>query len=478
VIVPQVLLFIALHLVGVIVCLAAGPHRRPLLCAALGFPMGLAVTCLLALVSLVVGVPYGLTSVAVIMLGIAVAGGAIVARRGIDARSLRTVGMWTAGFAIVAALFSYLNLAIMSHDSFIFVMLGKAVGEHGLVPDVIVQLDEWGSFQVVAHSLAPLIGVSFLYGLPPVLGLSLIPVFVLVAWYGLAGQPRRRALAIALVAVAGFGNYMSLFHIFYLHTNMGSAVYLFCFVALFWLAEVEEDRALLPLAFVSLAAFALQRTETPLVAMIFVALIVPTSKLPRRWLTVGLAVFILIAGGWYEVLAQHLPAQGDFLTPSRCRMVWGAMLAFLGWYALGKYRLVALVNRSLPALIGGIFLVAVVVAFALRWDHMLESVRSWGINLFATPYWGGLWIGVVFLCVLSAFLPSPRFRHPFVIGVPVYFAFVLLLALFRAPYHAYVDDSANRMTIHILPVLLLYFALVVGAAWGSISKAGDPEKAF
>ena len=46
-------------------------------------------------------------------------------------------------------------------------------------------------------------------------------------------------------------------HSFYIHTNFGSAIYLLVFCSFYWLAELERDGALLPVAFLALTALAL-----------------------------------------------------------------------------------------------------------------------------------------------------------------------------------------------------------------------------
>ena len=124
---------------------------------------------------------------------------------------------------------------------------------------------------------------DFLYSLPLVLGVAFIPVFALAMWHALAaiGTPvRSRWLLVALVTSVLFSMSMLDFHILYVHSNLGTAIYLSTFVVLFWIAEVRGDPSYLPLAFISLAAFALHRTETPPVALLFLALMVPRASCP------------------------------------------------------------------------------------------------------------------------------------------------------------------------------------------------------
>jgi len=43
--------------------------------------------------------------------------------------------------------------------------------------------------------------------------------------------------------------------------------------------------------------------------------------------TAQIVAFTVAIGVWYEVLAHHVEAGGDFLTPTRCRLIWVALVA-------------------------------------------------------------------------------------------------------------------------------------------------------
>lgn len=461
----QAPLYLALHLLGLAVCLGFGPRRHPALCCALGFPVGLAIVVLLGLGLLVVGIPFAPWSLGLVAAAPLAASVVALRRRPLERRAWLVAGWWTAGFAALCPVLTDLNLVLMTHDSHIFVIFGRTVAHRGgLPPDLFAMLDEWGVFQVVAQSLVTFTTVDFLYSLPLFLGLSFVPIFALSLWHGLGAQGApvwRRALLVALVTVALFTNAMVLFHVAYLHSNMGTAIYLFGFVVLFWLAEVEEDPSYLPVAFLCLIALALQRTETPIVALLFLALTVAQSKLPRPALTRGMVGFVVVIGLWFEVLAHHVTTETAFLTPTKCRIVWGALVLALGWWLVSDRPLLRRINRVLPLAIAGLAALALAAAFAAEPDHMWLSFQRWKDSLLDVPHWGSFWTLAPLLVLVSLLAPPPRFRQAFVVGIPVFFAFVLLLALGRDPYFTRVDDSANRMTIHIVPLLVWYLALAV-----------------
>jgi hypothetical protein len=459
----QALLFLAIHLVGLAVSFAIGPRRAPALCCALAFPIGLATAVIVTLAILLAGLPYTAWT-----LGGAIGAACAVAlvgavRRGIDRRDLRIAGLWTAAFAIACLTLTRFNVALSTIDSHRILSLAVILSnEGGLSPETAAQLDRQGVFQIIAHSLAGFTRSDFLHGLPLVLGLSFAPMFALTLWHGLGvvGAPiQRRWMAVALVTAALFTISMVDYHILYIHTNLGAGIYLFGYLALFWIAELERDEAWLPTAFLCLIAFALHRTETPLVALLFLVLTVAQSELPRRTLTLWLGLFTAVVAVWYEKLAHHVPTTA-FITPARSRLVWILMAGFFCWWLASETRVVRRINGWLPAAVAGLSGLVVAASFAIKPHHMARSTANWAANLTDLPLWGNVWLFLPALMLLGLLGRPPRFRHAFTVGLIAYAALVLVLSFFLAnPYRIGLGDSANRMTIHFVPLIFYYLAV-------------------
>jgi hypothetical protein len=460
--VSQALLFVAMHLVGLAICLAVGPRTRPALCAALGFPIGLAAFVLAALVLLVLHAPY--TPLAVIVAVALIAAGAayVAIRRGIAPADARMLAVWTAVFFAAAAVLTYRNVVISTWDSHGLVMVSRIIVEDdGLSAQTLLRLHKWGVFQIAAQTLSDLTSQDFLYGLPVVFGASFVPVFAITLWHGLATTTARvRRLAVVAATVAFFTIPMVGYHVLYLHTNFASAIYLFAFVVLFWLAETESDASYLPVAFICLTAFALQRTENPLLAVVFLCLTLAPSTLPRRPVLPWLGGFVVVTAAWYLVLAQHAPEEGTFLSPLRCRVIAAALAGAFAWWAVSPaYRWMRWIDARLPLAVAAAVALALVAAFATSTDHMLASLDVTIENLRTVPYWGHSWYGLAALAVASLALPAPPFRQAFAIGVPVFLGAVLLMAYSGPGYRLGNGDSANRMIINAVPLIVFYVAL-------------------
>jgi hypothetical protein len=464
----QTLLFLGLHLLGLAVCLGFGPARKPHLAAALAFTIGLAVMVGLEILLLVAGVRFGPLSGSVAGLLIA-AGSLLRARRRAwpDARAGRILGVWTLGFALVAALLSSADLAIMTYDSHFLVMLGGIIGQDGaFVPGLLEKMGLYGGFQALAQGLVGFTHRTFLYALAPVFAASTVALFAVVLdlALGAGGAPvRRRGVLVALVTAATFSVYMLFRHGFYIHTNFGTATYLLIFCALAWLAEVEDDPSYLPLAFLALFALALHRIEAPLVCALFLVLTVLPSRLPARRVLLPFALYTLASAGWYLVLGRSVPATSMFLTPVRCYAFAALTLALFAYYALSSWppaaRWLRPLNRRAPILAGAAIALLLVAAFVVRPEHMGKSAGAWLSTLWLEPYWEGAWLAIAGLGVLGLWAPAPPARWAFVVGVPGYMGLILLLVWSRSPYYVNIGDSASRMAIHLVPLAFFYLAL-------------------
>lgn len=468
----QVALFVALQLVGALVALAIGPRHR-VLAFALGFPVGLAVVVLVSLLLLVAGLPYGVATVGAGAAMIAGAAAWRLRRRPDLPATLAALAASTAIFAVLAAAVSVVNVSLMTYDSHFMVLMGRVIAHDRAFADgTLGELQAWGVFQVLAHALAGFTRQDYLYALQPVLGLSFVALFAGALWHGgeALGTPRRcRAVIVPLVTAALFTTYVVAHHLVYIHTNLAAAIYLFGFVAIVWLAEVERDPRGLPLAMICLLAFALGRVENPPFALVVLALAFLPGGAPRRAIAPWLIGFSVIIAGWYLVLSGHAPADGKFLTPTRCYLVAAATVGFTALWAVSDAAPLRRVWRHVPALIVAAFALALAAAFAARPDHMLASCWGWASNLVYTDFWGLAWHTLALLVVLGlAFEPLPA-RRLFLV-VPVYLLYVLLLGAARVPYYFYIADSSNRMTVHVVALAFFYVGLELARGYGRTSS--------
>jgi hypothetical protein len=465
--ITQTLLFLLLHVVGISLGMGFGPARRVHLVGALGLLVGLAAIVVIELAMMSAGVVFTVTTGCIAVALVIAASWLRAWRRGALApRALLVLAGWTLGFAAGSLAVASRNLSLLTYDSHYIVMMGLALSDDGgFAPGMLAKSGDYGSFMMLAQSLVGFTRASYLWALAPVFAASTAVAFGVLlreALDALHVRVRGRAAAIALLTAATFSAYMLFRHSFYIHTNFGTAAYLLVFCALFWLAEVERDTQILPLAFLSLAALALQRIEAPVVCTLFAALTVLPSRLPSRPLVLGTGAVALGTTAWYAVMASEMLPDSQFLTPMRCYALAGVLLVFSGYVALASWprlRWLARVNRAMPAIVALACVAGLVAAFALRWTHMASSAQAWLTCLLLAPYWRGVWPVIAGFAVLGLLIPAPPERWVFVVGVPAYLAFILLLVWGREPYYYGIGDSASRMAIHLVPLALFYLGL-------------------
>jgi len=449
--------YLALYLLGVAFQLGFGPRRQTALCCALGFLTGLALWVVAAAVVLASPFAYGeRTAIAAYVVPLVVCVVAAGRRWRPGRRELVIVAAWTAASAVLFVWLCSFDSSRFSADSRHIVSSALELPEDGSLR----YLAGKGGFHILAHSIAQFTSADYNYALSAVTGLALAPLFVVVGWRGLerlgAADVRARVLVV-IAAAATVGTYNYLWHLVYIHNNLGSAVYLFAFAATFWLAELEEDTAYLPAAFLFLAGYTLHRVEAPAFAVILVLITVFPSKLPRRALTIGLAAFTISCALWYGVvLVENAPR----LTDARKDQLAQVMIALLAaWLVVSRTRLRSLA-RHLPRALAAVFALLLVYGYFERNYEVERSADAFYQNLIVQRHhmWGYAWPAVLALWALSLTAPAPPAGHVLSYGALLAFLGVAAFAL-EHPYRVGPTDSGNRMMIQVLPVAMLYFSM-------------------
>jgi hypothetical protein len=333
---------------------------------------------------------------------------------------------------------------------------------------LIEKLADHGPLGVIAHGLGPLLRLDYLFGLAPVLAGSLLATFAVLLSHGLerlavAARPRRSIVALFTTLLAT--TYLFQYHAVYVHENLGSAAYLFLFVALFWLAEADDDATLIPIAFLGLAAFCLARIVNPIPAALFVVLAVGGSRLPRRAVGPWLVSFVVVSGGWNLAMVLLLPSGGGMKLNAERALLMTVVLAgaVCSWLA-SRRPAVARLFHHLPRLVAIAMALAVVVTFAARPAVMIASLEAYVQNLVRFDDWGLTWTAIATLAALGLWVARPPGHAPFTVGIPAYLALVLLFAFAHGVYTAKSNESSARLALHVVPLILFYLALKLALA--------------
>lgn len=459
----QLALFVALHLLGVVLCVAIGPWRRIWLCVAAGFAVGLACGLFLALAALLLGVFR--VEVMVTLYAALLAGGiAASARRERWSRaSVVAAALGTLGFAALCVPFCRYNFSALSYDSHMFVLYGRVLGDDGqMTLDMLQRLNAWGVFQVVAQALSVFVKQDYLYGLAPAFAVSMLATFAVVLDEALGelGVARRlRVLWIALALGVLLAIPLFRFHVVYIHANMGSAGYLFLFVGLYWLAEVKREPSYLPIAFLALLAFTVMRVEAVPFALIFLLLTVIGTGLARRDVLPWYAAYTAVVLGWFTLLAFLVPADSVYLTPTKCLLFATAIVLAFAYWLVSERGWFRHLTRYVPHLALVACGLGIVAAYLTNEANMRESAGIWLEDLWSSPWWASIWKWIALLALVGVVLPAPPNRRSLVLGVWLFFGVVLIVSSTGTAFGPDIDGSLIRMTLHILPIVFFYGAL-------------------
>jgi len=445
--------------------MAFGSRRWPALSVALAFPLGLVVLAVAVLTLLATGIPYSLMSLGATACVLLVANTVVILRtpRADMGRWWRVAALGSLLFILSTVAICSVNFSVLSYDSHQMLMLGKGIGMHGGADArTWAEFGEWSAFLIALQSTAALLPVDYLYGLAPVLAVSFIALIAVQTRIALAelGCSGRSAIAsVIVVSLLLPTTYLFSYHFFYVHTNLLSATFLFSFVSLWWLAESTKDETLIPPAVLALLGFSLVRMEAPIVAAIFLAMTAMPSLLSRKTIAGWLALW---AGGmiaWYLLLLGHVPAESEFLSPGRLRVLLaGVFLTYLACIACQRESIQRL-TRFIPPLALALVVLALFATFALKPDHMQISAWNFVKNLADVRYWSGFWYVAALGAVAAVFVPTAPHCRMLRYGVPIYMALILVLGYLRIPYRYSYTDSSNRMMLHIAPLVLMFFAL-------------------
>ncbi|MGE4651712.1 MAG: hypothetical protein AAEJ53_12560 [Myxococcota bacterium] len=470
-----VLFYTALFLAGLAWTRLARHRLGPAFCFLSAYPLGLLVWVLVSLVLALGPLPYD-ASFSIGALAISSAASLAFSRRtdrgGTDPwwKNVAPTGIAVSVFALLASLAVKFNLSIFTTDSEFIFAIGRSISHYGEIQGGIDgELTSRGAFQVLVQSASIFLETGYLNAPIALLAASTLGMFAYLGWRALDSSLRGMGLAI-LASVALGTTYNILLHTFYIHENLASGAYLLLSMACFFSAEREREPAWIPFAFAFLLAFALQRIENPLPALLFLTLLFSESHLPLR----SLLPWALAWGGclefWYLWLLAFTGGGEPALRPAphllqttHAYLILAALpLTFVGILLLRHPKLVRL-QRHLPALALGSILLALGIAFFSSPEHMLLSAEAVWRGLSA-PFWGWAWYLAIPLALLSLPMPRVPLSRTLVYGALSYLLVILLMAIARNPYDGRWADSATRMFVHILPLLSFYLLLTYGGS--------------
>jgi hypothetical protein len=384
-----------------------------------------------------------------------------IAQRSLSRNSILLGG---AGLLVLTAacfVVNLLRIVTMTPDSSYLARFGQNIGLGNYEASRMI-FSMWGPLVPLMHSITNLLHQKLYWQYQPVLSFNLVAIVFYTIFTTIREQKsilQSAVVATVLVGLMALSN-MFLFHVFYIHTNMLSALYLYLLV--FALAKMPHHpgTAYELLAFLSLIAFSLIRLESPLFAIV----ILLVASFWQGWTYVSrlklVIPFVVLFVAWYVRVYFILPESPDLLTPE---LVIAMIVALVGFGLLAVtadlQMLRPIVRRMSSLTVVALGLLSIVLTL-VKPNRMLTSLQNALQNLLVTGDWGLTWY-ILFLLVMTEFYFAGRHateHHWMSMVLVAYILLVYNLAYFTDPYRIGASDSANRLALQALPLVLLYLS--------------------
>jgi hypothetical protein len=353
-----------------------------------------------------------------------------------------------------------LRIVTMTPDSSYMARFGQNIGLGNYEASRMV-FSMWGPLVPFIHSMTNLLDQKLYWQYQPVLSLHLVAIVFYTVYTIIREQKsilQSGVAATVLVSIMVLSN-IFVFHVFYIHVNIISALYMYLFV--FALAKMQQQpgRAYGLLALLSLIAFSLTRLEAPL----FVIVILLVASFWQGWSYVNrlklIIPFVVLFVAWHARAYFILPEAPDLLT-KKLAIAFIAVLVGFGLFTVASgLKVLGPIFKRTPFLTLTVLALLSVIFTVIKSEHMLRSLGSIVRNILVDGNWGLTWYVIFFLATQLYFARRDATEQHWVFMVlATYFLLVYNLAYFTDSYRVGAADSANRLVLQALPLVFLYLS--------------------
>jgi hypothetical protein len=354
-----------------------------------------------------------------------------------------------------------LRIVTMTPDSSYIARFGQNIGLGNYEASRRV-FSMWGPLVPFIHSITNLLDQKLYWQYQPLLSLDLVAIVFYTVYTIIREQKsilQSVVAATVLVSQMALSNIFVL-HVFYIHVNIISALYMYLFVFALVKMQQQPGRAYELLALLSLIAFSLVRLEAPL----YVIVILLVTSFRQGWSYVNrlklIIPFTVFFVGWYARVYFMLPEVPDLLTKELVIAFISVLVGF-GLFSVvsGLKVLDPIIKRTPFFTLIGLSLVSITFTI-IKPEHMLRSLESIVRNIFLEGNWGLTWYVIFFLATELYFggVDAVTERHWLFLVLVTYILLVYNLAYFSDSYHIGEFDSANRLVLQALPLVLLHLS--------------------
>lgn len=390
---------------------------------------------------------------------------------------------YLAFFLAAALIFTFINVSRVSPDSLYLLKMADQIATAGFTQLTWTSPAAYGYFVSLVQAAASSLGLDYLYLFQPMLSINFSAlIFLALQHFFSAHLLKWQRLLIGLLAVTFlFTSTMMRFQFGYIHTNLPSAAFLFTsLVALILMTRGGEGHWLVQ-AMVGFAGFGITRTENPLLLLLFLGLYFPFigTNYRQRVGVILPALSVVLVSLVVTLGIDTSFVNADLSTQLPVAIIAGMAAVYLLFMLfLVVSRLNWIEERLIPNFYK-ILLVGVIAAFILALIinpvNILTSMRSIFSATMLTGGWDATWLSALALLVLIVlYFKNATAKPPVLLlgtGLLLYYLAILLMSLYRAPYHPQWNDSANRMFTQLLPLFVLWLCLLLAGSESSAAQA-------
>lgn len=369
-------------------------------------------------------------------------------------------------YILACWLFLKYPLVFYSPDSLYMVIMGKSILETGFSQWYFASPLLWGEFTPVLQTLGMLFGYDYTWFIHPVLSLVFLVIFTSVVFKATRSLTSHKLIPYLLAGLgAGLLLTSNMYWVaqFYIHNNFVSAISLFLVVASLYFAMQHEWDGWLGIAAIFLVPFGMSRTENVIVASLIIVLTIATQKIAHRKLVWTFLPYLVFQIAWNIIVLWFDPiAFSNLMTIDQLRLVTIALVALVLFVLLAglpwaRKQLLPRTNGLIALAIGLLF----VIVFVLDPSKIFRNTWQNFTSMFVTGKWLMTFWGVGLLLLLVKPGEKRTTDTFFNLLIFSFFSMIVILGAVKGGYHRFWYDSANRMYIHILPIMVFYLSIKI-----------------
>ncbi len=416
---------------------------------------------------LLLSIPYTAVNITLLMVLILMVAGVLLRGRYRvpNRHDLKEIGPGAILFLLTMVTAHLIDWGRAGPDSLMQLILADELTAFPLAHRTLAEFGYWGPMLAALHAPANWFGYAYFTTLQAAFSMTMVGSFGYFCYSGLVQlkmRPFQARLVAILVAIFLFTIPFINFQFYYIHNNIAAAMYLLIGVGTLWLALTNASRSFHWICVLALLGFSLTRTESVLFAIMFLAVALSSDRLSNRDWLIMLLPFTLFLAVWELWLLFVARPATHILTPERILILLGVIL---GFYVAIVMKRISSLNRlliqHLHQIMILVFVLATIIMLFIHPVDVFQAVKVTVFNLFTE---GWKWWGIVWWVVLAWLLSFPYAstfpeERLFVFGIIGFFMLVMVVGFAHGAGRVGWYSSPNRLYVHILPVVMLYFTL-------------------